>query len=230
MTYITLGTTFYNNPEYLDQYIKINLPLVDELIIVDDGSNPPIDHYVSPGGKLRLFRVPVDYGFNSHGCRNLIMKMSTSDWVILTDIDRSFVWPEHVYNSIREKKLDPAAFYKFYYSNKLNRVMQLPTKTTAKDVGFSLNDFLIHKSLFFAVGGYDEELIGYKCGDREFRNQLRVLGLEKWLEGSYINFLRYASPYNHKPVPRHVEQIVLKRIKTPEPDKPILTFEWFEIM
>lgn len=229
MTYFTLGTTFYNNPEYLDQYIKINLPLVDELIIVDDGSEISIDNYVKPGGKLRLFRVPTDYGFNSHGCRNLIMKMSSYDWVILTDIDRRFVWPDHSYRCIREKKLNPKAFYKFYHDYR-GGLDETYLYTKFNDISFSLNDFLIHKSLFFSVGGYDEELIGFKVGDREFRDQLRVLGLEKSLPDSYISFLRNSTPYKSKPIPHIIRKLITQRIKTPEPNKPILTFKWFEIM
>ena len=101
---LTIGTTYYNNPEYLFKFIEKNISYVQEMIIVDDGSSDIITNYIRPNYKLRLFRVKKDYGFNSHGCRNLIMSQTKNDWVILLDIDREFIWPEVAYDQILRKK------------------------------------------------------------------------------------------------------------------------------
>ena len=50
-----------------------------KLIIVDDGSMiyPAVDFLVKDDiPDCSLYRVPVDLGFNSHGCRNLAMTVS----------------------------------------------------------------------------------------------------------------------------------------------------------
>lgn len=230
---ITLGTTYYNNPELLQTFVERNLPYVDELIVVDDGSpRYPITDFLQPSDKIRLFRVTKDYGFNSHGCRNLIMKQATNDWVILIDIDRAFTEPEIAYNIIKTAVLKENTLYRFTaFGN--------PDGTDAHQ---SVNDFLIHKNHFFKAGGYDEELIGIRTGDRSFFEQLGHFGKEKILHGINLQLMRrssvkqkqvdkdsvWCSP-NDKPLSSPLIKLLQKRAKNPEPNKPILTFNWEEL-
>ena len=140
MRKITLGTTYYNNPDYLKRFVKRNLPYVDELIIVDDGSRLPITDYLSPGNKIRIFKVLKDYGFNSHGCRNLIMKQTINDWVVLIDIDREFLEPEFVFNRLNTRPLNECTLYRFVAHSSL------------KESHKSVNDYLINRNHFFSAG------------------------------------------------------------------------------
>jgi predicted glycosyltransferase involved in capsule biosynthesis len=222
---LTLGTTYYNNPDYLEKFIKRNLDYVDELIIVDDGSKLHIRDYVKPTNKIRLFRIKDDLGFNSHGCRNLIMKQSSNDFVILLDIDREFIFVKDAYKAIREAKLKDNVRYRFMAHSSMN------------ETHGSVNDYLIHRKHFFSAGGYDEELIGERWGDREYFKQLLHFGKEKYLYGVDIMLTRrpssslkgLATSPKDKKISKENQELIDRRIKTPEPNKPILTFEWEEI-
>lgn len=222
---LTIGTTYYNNPEYLVKFIDRNLPYVDEMIIVDDGSSLPITDYIKPSAKLRLYRIKKDYGFNSHGCRNLIMKQSTNDFVILMDIDREFIFVEDAYRIIRSTRLKDNVRYRFM------------AHSSFEETHGSVNDYLIHRKHFFSAGGYDEELIGERWGDREYFQQLLHFGTEKFLYGVDMMLTRKPSTAvkgqalspNDKRISQENIDLVNRRIKNPEPNKPILTFEWEEI-
>ena len=222
----TIGTTYYNNPDYLKRFVKRTLPYVDEMIVVDDGSSLPITDYLSPNKKLRLFRVLKDYGFNSHGCRNLIMKQATNDWVILMDVDREFIYIEDAFSTIYHTKLRKDIRYRFMAHSNI------------KETHGSVNDYMIHKEHFFKAGGYDEEIIGQRWGDREFFKQLLHFGYEKYLYGVDIMLTRkpsssvggLARSKHDKKIHNNHVNLIKKRIKKPEPNKPILTFEWEEII
>ena len=222
---LTLGSTYYNNPENLLDFVKLHQDFVDEIIIVDDGSPEEITRYIYPSSKIRIFRVKKDYEFNSHGCRNLIMSKTKHDWVVLMDLDRKFIWPEDAFKSIRSTNLKPDTLYRFSCHSGYD------------DTHISVNDFLIHKNHFFSAGGYDEENIGQRWGDREFFQQLKHFGKERVLSGVDLIFTRKSSsflnicsindiPANNK---NHIK-LIRQRIKKPDPNKPILTFEWEEII
>ena len=231
---ITLGTTYYNNPEAIELFIAKHLPYVDELIIVDDGSQLyPITDVILPTSKIKIFRVNKDYGFNSHGCRNLIMSRSTNDWVVLVDSDREFIDPEFSFNFFRKTRLKYDHRYTFaMHSVKLG-----------VEVHESINDYLISKQHFFSVGGYDEEYIGVRYGDREFFGQLLLTGKETCIPSIDLLMKRYStcdtmrinnttditvSP-NDTTRSRSIGDKVRKRLMYKEPNKKILTFEWEEI-
>lgn len=224
MNKFTLGTTYYNNKEYLERFIARNIEFVDQLIVVDDGSQHTPCDFLKPNSKISLYRVTKDYGFNSHGCRNLIAKEAINDNIILMDVDREFCYPKEAYDRLKSLKIKPNTVYKFLcFWLKEN-----------KHPHISVNDFLITKNHFFSVGGYDEEIIGQRWGDREFLQQLQHFGTEKILyDVLMINTRKSSSslkgeslsPNDKIARPKHM-RIVDNRIKTPEPNKPILTFEW----
>lgn len=228
---LTLGTTYYNNPVELKNFINLHLDYVDELIVVDDGSSLPITNYISPTEKLRIFRVKKDYGFNSHGCRNLIMKMSTFDWVILLDLDRNFIKPPESLKAIRDRlpKLNKKKLHRFLTHVKFEGNCHI-----------SVNDYLIHRDYFFSAGGYDEEIIGMRTGDREFFEQLLFFGDERVMPEVSIIFTREPSMHiggntmspndvAFNPNRNKIYTKVIDRMIKPDPNKPILTFEWEEI-
>lgn len=226
---ITLGTTYYNNPNNLKIFLDSHLQWVDELIIVDDGSTIyPVTNFCKPNEKIRIFRVTEDVGFNSHGCRNLIMKKATNDWVILLDIDRVLIEPKKSIEVIKNTKLIPNFLYRFVVYNGVT------------DTHKSVNDYLIHRDHFFSAGGYDEELTGIRTGDREYFEQLLHFGKEKLLHGVVIKFTRQSTvklPKKRRDVelPKQVDKkydysLINKRMLLPDPNKKIITFPWEEII
>jgi hypothetical protein len=223
---ITLGTTYYNNPENLIQFVESHIDHFDKIMIVDDGSSDPATNYIKKHKKISLYRVLKDYGFNSHGCRNLIMKNSDSDWNVLMDIDRIFIDPIFSVNYMKTKKLNENVRYKFEAFSK-----SLGLHTLHE----SVNDYLINKTLFWKAGGYDEENIGMRFGDREFFAQLNNFGTEKLLHGIQIHITRIpsltlniCSQEDILPT-RKVVNLIHSRILQPNPNKPILQFEWEKV-
>lgn len=226
MRKLTLGTTYYNCPELLIKFLDHHREFFDEIIIIDDGSDISADHHIKNKDKIKLYRVPIDYGFNSHGCRNLIMKETSNDWVILLDVDRLLVDPMVATSTIRHHNLKENILYLFE--------MFLNYKAQT-DLHVSVNDFLVNKNHFWKAGGYDEELIGIRTGDREYRKQLLHFGREKVFYGIYAEFTRgpslsinTVSPKDKK-LEKDKNDLLDRRIKFPEPNKQTLTFEWNRI-
>ena len=223
MRKITLGTTYYNNPEYLSKFVKRNLEFCDELIIVDDGSPIGARPYINRHRKIKLYKCIKDYGFNSHGCRNLIMKKASNDWCILIDVDREFVDPKYAFDQFKDRRLIDNCLYKFAAF----------TRPDQSDVHVSVNDFLINKNHFWAAGGYDEEIIGVRMGDREYFDQLDHFGSRQCLVDIELRLTRRPSssikeaksPLDKKASKRSLK-LIEQRIKKPDPNKPTLTFEW----
>lgn len=222
---LTLGTTYYNCPDLLNGFLDHHRKHFDEIIVVDDGSSILAEDSIRNREKVKLYRVPIDYGFNSHGCRNLVMQ-ETESWTVLFDVDRLIVDPEFAVNTIKAKKLREDTLYLFEMFSDYNN---------PDTVHASVNEFLVHKNHFWKAGGYDEELIGMRTGDREYRQQLKHFGREQLLHGIHAKFTRKSSVSlnitspNDKKTDVNAYKIVKNRIIKPEPNKPSITFEWHRV-
>lgn len=198
------------------------------MIIVDDGSRKEncISKFVKPSNKIKTYRVCSDLGFNSHGCRNLIVNQSSNDWIALIDIDRRFHDPEYTFKSLSQKKLKHNVRYVFM--------------THKKDIGLyvhrSVNDFLINRNHFLSVGGYDEEIVGQRWGDREFFDQLRTFGGSEMVLND-IDLIITKGPsmilekgrVTWKTTTYKDLDLIYSRVENPDVNKPTLQFEWYQI-
>lgn len=186
-------------------------------------------NYVKPSEKIKIYRVKKDYGFNSHGCRNLIMKEAENEFVILLDSDRKIINPESAFNIIRKRKLKHNVLYRF----------TAHTVKYGRSKHVSVNDFLISKTFFFSAGGYDEEWMGYRNGDRQYFSQLEHFGSEEVISEIDLLLTRKSSislkneqiiSKNDKKISKKEKDIVKQRMIVPEPNKKILTFDWERII
>lgn len=211
----------------MEKFVTSNIDYVDELIIVDDGSLNPIDNFVKPSDKLKLYRVGSDIGFNSHGCRNLIMSQASNNWVVMIDIDRCFKDPSYAFDSIRKRQLLTKARYLF--------IVHVPQ--WGHGIHPSVNDYLIHKDHFFSAGGYDEEIVGQRWGDRQYFEQLLTAGgTELIMHDIDIMHTRKSTSTlkpnslllsSNRPA-SHVD-LIQQRINNPTKNKPTLQFEWDQL-
>lgn len=164
---ITLVFPYYNNPEMLEHQIKIWDEYNDHtnisIILVDDGSkiSPalPIVKNRLKHANCTVITIDDDIPWNHHGARNLGM-LYASDWVIITDIDH--VIPSSTLNNLLHTHMNVNSAYLF---------PRISTKN--KTIKTHPNTFLIHLSLYWRVGGYDETYTGYYGTDISFRRALK---------------------------------------------------------
>lgn len=173
---LTIGYTYYEEPELLTEQISLweKYPADIEIIVVDDGSSvfPASDilKNISILPNLKLYKVNEDLGFNSHGCRNLIASVASSDNILFLDIDCQFYPNEIAY--LKTVKYNKDSFYRF---GSYSLVSYRYSKTG------HVNVFIVNKNTFWEVGGYDESFTGWHYGDREFLNRLSAVTDERSL-------------------------------------------------
>ena len=173
---ITLGYTYFQDPEYLERQLLLwkEYPSYVDIFLVDDGSeeHTALDVIKEAGWDLpdygptfQLWKCTRNLGFNSHGCRNLIAKYALSDYVAFFDIDMQL--SIETVGRLLVKKYSERNFYRH----------DLWVKHEQRCVPYPghLNSFLIHKDLFWEAGGYDESFTGHHWGDREFLERLFTL-------------------------------------------------------
>ena len=149
-------THFYNNRNQAQRVISMLSKLpheirdIIEVIVVDDGSQPygPIDF---AGLNAKYVRFVEDIPWNQAGARNLGFTLSAGKLLLFTDIDHT---------------LDENGF---------RQVLQMSHSITDKDmyrfgrrlidslepIHSHVNTFLVTRSGFNAIGGYDIEFTGH---------------------------------------------------------------------
>jgi hypothetical protein len=167
----TLIFPYYLNPEQLHRQYKRLARMPEDirshlaLIVIDDGSpRSPARPPKTPLGlrDFQLYRVGVDVRWNWLTCRNIGVHHALTDWVLLTDIDHEL--PDETARRIIERKLDATNVYRF------SRV-DAPKLTPYK---IHPNTWLMTRTMFDAIGGYDERFSGFYGTDGEFRDRVRA--------------------------------------------------------
>lgn len=116
----------------------------------------------------------ADVGFNSHGCRNLMMQHVETDWVFLFDAD-GYISEKLFDHAVAEKELDENKVYAIKVD------MESPESSHDEDGGYEIvdpkriykvlshpNSHVMTRECFWASGGYDLEFQKCRHGDSEF--------------------------------------------------------------
>lgn len=170
-------------------------------IVVDDGSprSPARDAFTCVGlASQRLFRIGVDVRWNWLGCRNLGVSQATTDWVLLTDIDHVLpveslraLLTESTLKGRRElttqpypkgevedvaMPLDPEFIYRFprVDAPRLWPYALRDCPKRGEDKSYHPNSWLMTRTMFERVGGYDERFSGFYGSDSEFRERCKL--------------------------------------------------------
>jgi glycosyltransferase involved in cell wall biosynthesis len=167
---VTLVYPYYESPQFLQQQQQHWLLLREELngpgfdvIVVDDGSpHEPAIPAIASGlhaFPYRLFRIGVDVPWNWLAARNIGAHHATTDWLVLTDMDH--LVPFATMRAILYGQHHPKVVYAF-----------ARREHTGVDIEPHSASFLMTRTLFWRIGGYDERLSGHYGTDGEFRRRL----------------------------------------------------------
>jgi hypothetical protein len=168
---ISLVFPYYDNPEMLRFQLGIisgysgEIQAACEILIVDDCSpqHPArgvVEEFTIPS--LRLFRLEVDKPWNQDAARNIGAYEASGDYLLVTDIDH--VVPESTLSelmAIEDKTIVHTLARKAHFSDKV-----IPSH---------VNSYFMAKSLYWSIGGYDEEFWGTYGSDRLFRDRVTTV-------------------------------------------------------
>src|SRR5678809_777529 len=163
---LTLVLPFYENHGFLAQQLTFWRTWPEELreyvsaVVVDDGSPEPLELRDTPlPFPVRVFRIEVDVRWNWLAARNIGAHHAEEGWLLLTDMDH--VIPQETLRAVLHSDLDPRRAYAFQR-----------WEHTGIPLAPHSASWLMTRSLFWEVGGYDERLSGYYGTDGAYRRRL----------------------------------------------------------
>lgn len=161
---IGIITQCYGQPKMLHRWMQVHScwdkgsrGRVADIVVADDCGDPPVTRYDIellirhfPHGSL--LRVDEDIPWNQPGARNMAMAWIEADVVIMLDVD--MVIPPAMAKGFLDEaaRLPEGKVIKF----------ALKCLSNGKSTTTSPNTWMLHRSDFFEVGGYDEGYAGHK--------------------------------------------------------------------
>jgi hypothetical protein len=187
---LTVIMAYYENPMMLEHQLENFAAMSEDIrkhltyIIVDDCSpqHPALEVVNSCNAwcrfKVKLFRMKVDIAWNQDACRNLGVSQTKDEWFLLTDMDH--LPPEQTILAAMTEKLDKNTFYPL---SRLSAPDYSPYKPHP-------NSYLMHQSVYFKVGGYDERWAGVYGTDGAFRSRLNQKATNQFFPYPLIRYPR----------------------------------------
>ncbi|MGE0366945.1 MAG: glycosyltransferase family A protein [Phycisphaerales bacterium] len=251
MTRLSLIMPYYMNPGMLElqyeRWAKYSQDIKGaiDVVLVDDGSPKHRAADVPrPAGlpPLSIYRVKKDIPWNQHGARNLGAKIAQGDWLLLTDMDHAV--PEEsmvtLLNRTRREAKKECSRNAVYTFDRVDYPTMQPTRRPDGSHKPHPNTFFLTKSMYWEIGGYDEEYCGIYGTDGLFRHRMRERALVKHLNG--VQIIRYGREHvadaATTTLPRKEGKFRLptKRIKEQKVqegrrhDILIINFEWEQVL
>lgn len=169
MKKFTLVMAYYDNHAMLQEHVYLWRKLdkktrnMFDVIIVDDCSpNQPARIDSEPPLDISIFRLRVDVRWNQDACRNIGVKHSNTEWVLMTDMDH-VVLPE-TFEYLLNTELNKKTAYRFSRVDAPNKYPYKPHP----------NSWFMTKELFDYIGGYDERLSGWYGTDGDFLDRVQA--------------------------------------------------------
>ena len=166
---LTLCMAYYMNQGMLDEHLRrleaLPQAVKDELCVnvCDDGSPNGEAQGRAIGCPLRIFRIDVDVRWNQDAARNICADAASTPWLLLTDIDH--LVPQETFEAILLNKLNKNQVYRFQRTTlEADR-----TETLYKP---HPNSWLMTRSDYWQIGGYDERFAGLYGTDADFRDRV----------------------------------------------------------
>lgn len=194
------------------------------IIVVDDGS-PTLPAQLeaiiaAQPHFVRVFRIDQDIRWNWLAARNIGAHHAADGWLLLTDMDH--VVSEEMLRSVIWSSLDPSVAYMF------KRVEHTGTPIRPHSASY-----LMTRTLFWQIGGYDEALSGYYGTDGEFRRRVAHRATLQILDNATLirhEFVEDASVTRYKrKQPEDVELQRLIAARPPDWVPKTLSFPYHEV-
>lgn len=244
MPVLSIILPYYRNPAMLAEQYRVwnsypeETKAVIEFVIVDDGSPQEESVMTVPMQEdnpwPRLYRVLEDRPWHQHGARNLGAHEAGGAWLYLGDMD-------HVIPPSTLNEMISLCNYEAIYT--FGRVDAPDMRPTMKNGVLKPhpNTFLMPRSAFWKIGGYDEDLTGYGT-DGFFRARLKDAGIPI-VHRADIRIVRYprevVADASTRTLPRKegrtaehradVQAIAAHKAQTGQRPK-VLDFEWRRLL
>lgn len=182
---------YYRNAGMLkEQFARLRaLPknLIDQIcvIVVDDGSPNGEAQGEAIGCPVKVYRIDVDVRWNQDAARNIAVANADTQWLLLTDMDH--IVSQAAWDRVLERKLHKMNVYRF-------------SRTTLEPSGKITpykphpNSWLMTKSMYELIGGYDERFAGHYGTDAEFRDRVAKTTAIEMLDECLIRVPRETIP------------------------------------
>lgn len=183
LTAFTLCVPYYRQPLMLRRQIEEwrKYPVGVEVILVDDGTPDPNEHAErilreQDDGELldrvRLYRILIDKPWNREGARNLAATHVDTEWLCHIDIDHVMPAETATYLT-RVFDAQPRKIYRFARfrvgaADETRRRDALSPLAEFGPVHPHIDSYLMTRSHYWAIGGYDEDYAGVLGGGGEF--------------------------------------------------------------
>jgi hypothetical protein len=164
---ISIFTAIKNRKEHLEQALQtwINLPLVDEIIIVDWSSQQSLIDLVEKfqDGRIVLAEVPDQKKWILSCAYNLAARLTTKNKIFKVDSDIK-IYPDF----FKSHHLKPSTFFSGYY--------KLARDQNEKHLNGTV---FLYREDFFNVNGYCEYIKSYGWEDSDFYKRLEKNGIQR---------------------------------------------------
>lgn len=191
MRALNIAMPYYENAGVLRTHLETWLRYPEAIrrtmtvTIADDGSpNSPAAEVVPSDYPIdvRIYRVLVDLVWNQCGARNLAMTHVPDDWVLVTDIDH-VLEPDDA-RTLLGMRVRGGCYY-------------VPARRLARDrktYKRHPNSYYLHRSMFWATGGCDEDFQGTYGSDSTFRRAIATVGARRDIEATLTLYGRDVIP------------------------------------
>ena len=159
---ITCIIPHYNHNDLIERAIRSAIGEVDEIIVVDDGSDIPIDATVAKFPGVKLIKHDKNYGLGA--TRNTGIFAARGEWIIPLDADDELCTGS-AHTMLQNAKDSDIVFGNIIYHGE----KMYPNRETNYDALLTSNRLnatsLFKKSIWEYVGGYCEERPFYEDWD-----------------------------------------------------------------
>lgn len=182
---LTLIVPYYRNRGMLArQVLEWNAyPKGIRVVLVDDGSPEPalpiVKEHLSPRSQaeVSVYRITEDVPWNREGARNLGASVALTQWIVQVDIDH--VLPAISAALLLRNAPDPSCWYRFHRwrvgaADATRRKDAIPDQVRFGEVHPHIDSYLVLRSVYWAIGGYDENFAGCLGGGSDFLQRLEA--------------------------------------------------------